>query len=284
PMAQLPPGMQQLMTFAVSSIRDVSGVNLELLGMAEKDQPGIIETHRKQAGMTILAGFFDSLRRYRKQQGKLMLWYITNFLSDGRLIRIGGQDQAKYIPLIRQPDFVKYDVVVDEAPSSPNLKEQIWGTLVQMMPFLSKMPVPPQLYLKLLEYSPLPDTVVGEIRQIVAAQKPPPNPHLITAQGRAQLDGAKAQLVQAQARTAGFEAQTEAARLEAENRKTDLDAGKAAMEQEETNASIEQKRASALANLAKAGATHTGGQTDAALAVLDILDKIFPAPEGAPAQ
>ena len=85
--AEFPAGIDHLMQFAISSIRDVSGVNLELLlGQAGVDQPGILEHQRKQAGMTILAGLFDLLREYRKDQGQLMLYYITNFLSDGRLI------------------------------------------------------------------------------------------------------------------------------------------------------------------------------------------------------
>src|SRR6185312_14295444 len=105
-------------------IRDTTGINLELLGLVEKEQPGILEHQRKQAGMTVLAGLFDALRRYRKDQGRLLLWYIQSFLSDGRLVRIGGQEQARYVPLVRQPGLVEYDVIVDDTPNSPNLKER----------------------------------------------------------------------------------------------------------------------------------------------------------------
>jgi len=49
PTAQFPAGFYQLMEFAISSIRDVTGINLELLGMRDANQPGILEAQRKQA-------------------------------------------------------------------------------------------------------------------------------------------------------------------------------------------------------------------------------------------
>ena len=138
PQTPIPADLSNLLTLAISSIRDCSGINLELLGMVEQDQPGIVEHMRKQAGMTVLATLFNSLRRYRKEQGRLLLYYITNFLSDGRLIRIGGLSQAQYIPLIRQPDTVEYDVIVDRSPTSPNQKETVWNMFMQLMPIPRK--------------------------------------------------------------------------------------------------------------------------------------------------
>lgn len=191
PKQQLPAGAEMLMQFAISSIRDVSGVNLELLGQADKNQPGILEHQRKQAAMTILAGMFDSLRRYRKEQGKLLLYYITKYLSDGRLIKIGGPEEAKYVPLVRQPDTVKYDVIVDDTPTSVNMKEQTWMALTQIMPFLKGMNIPPQAYLEMLKYSPLPSALVADVTDIVSKAPPPQNPEMIKVQGMQQLQQAK---------------------------------------------------------------------------------------------
>ena len=51
-------------------------------------------------------------------------------------------------------------MIVDETPTSPNQKEQAWGAIVQMMPFLSRMPpMPPSVILELLKYSPLPECI-----------------------------------------------------------------------------------------------------------------------------
>lgn len=201
PQTQFPAGMEQLMQFAIGSIRDCSGVNLELLGAADRTQPGILEHQRKQAAMTILAGLFDSLRRYRKEQGRLLLFYITEYLSDGRLIKIGDQDSAKYISLVRDPNVAKYDVIVDDTPNSVNMKEQAWGALTNMMPFLSRMPIPPQMWLSILKYSPLPNALVTDINKIAQQQQqqpPQPDAKVQAATIKAQGD---VQAIQAQAST-----------------------------------------------------------------------------------
>ncbi len=291
PQSPVPPALDKLLMLALSSIRDVTGINLEMLGMVEQDQPGIVEHMRKQAGMTVLASLFNSLRQYRKQQGRLMLYYITHFLSDGRLIRIGGPQQAQYVPLIRLPDTIEYDVIVDDAPASPNQKEATWGILVQMMPFLTRLQVPPQVYLEVLRYSPLPETVVSKIEAILAhsqgtpGQQPPPNPQMIMAQGRAQRDMAEAQLAQAKAKDLQTQNVIDMAKMRTENQRSMAQSASAMMDAQDQQASIEQKRSAAMLNLSKAGATQVGAQTDSMEATLRYLDRLgaaLQAPQPAP--
>jgi hypothetical protein len=277
PMTPMPPALGEMMTLALSTIRDSTGINLELLGLVERDQPGIVEAARKQAGMTVLAGFFDALRRYRKDQGRLMLWYMTNFLADGRLIRIGGADRAKYVPLVHQEGVAEYDVIVDDTPNSPNIKERAWETLIQMMPLLGKMPVPPEVYLELLKYSPLPETVTAKIGAIIeqAQSKPPePTPEMAVAQSLVPLNEAKAHLAHAQASKAEAETVLGSHTARAENAETQLQATKLAMSGEETRAKIERLRAAAMLDIAKAEAAEAGQQTEQYLAILDVLDTL----------
>lgn len=162
PTSQFPTGFENLMQFAISSIRDVTGVNQEVLGLADRDQPGILEDQRKQAGMTILAMLFDNLRSYRKRQGRVMLYFIQTYISDGRLIRIVGDENAQYVPLIKQEGFVEYDVIVDDAPSSPNQKEKTWNIIMGLMPTIGPM-MDAETMLALAKYSPLPTSVVREL-------------------------------------------------------------------------------------------------------------------------
>lgn len=152
PAMGLPPTTMNLTEFAIGSIRDATGVNVEVLGLANRDQPGVVEHSRKQSAMAILAPLFNSLRNYRKQAGRLTLYFIKEYMSDGRLIRIVGQGAAKYIPLTKQAGFDSYDVIVDESPSSPNQKEMVFGSLASVLPALMKqgVPVPPEL----LDYVP----------------------------------------------------------------------------------------------------------------------------------
>jgi hypothetical protein len=203
PPATFPVGFQQLTEFAISSIRDATGVSVEMLGMREAGQAASLEYQRKQAGMTILQPFFDSLKHYRELQGRVMLHYIQNDLSDGRLIRIVGEGQQQYVPLIKSAS-AEYDVIVDDAPTSPNQKEATWSFLSQLLPMVAKM-LPPEALLKLMEYSPLPTSVVEELKEMQqqAAQMPqPPSPEEIkaqTMQQKAQLD-AQGQMMDLQAK------------------------------------------------------------------------------------
>src|SRR5262249_493780 len=145
-------------------IRDVSGVSVEMLGMRAAVQPASLESQRVQASMIILQPMFDSLRRYRKMQGRKLLYLIQNYLSDGRLVRIVGKDEEKFVPLIRQPGTGEYDIIVDDAPSSPNQKEATWTMLQQILPVVGKL-LPVQTWMALLDYSPLPSAAQEKIKE-----------------------------------------------------------------------------------------------------------------------
>jgi len=206
PQPTFPAGFDNLMQFAISSIRDVSGVNLELLGLRDANQAGVLEEHRKQAGMTILASLFDSLRRFRKRQGRVLLYYIMTYLSDGRLVRIVGDEGAKYVPLIRQPGVAQYDVIVDDAPTSPNQKEKVWDTIMQLMPALGPV-LTPDDWLALAKFSPLPTSVVEDLiaqRQKKAESEAPMQEQI--KQLSVALQGAEVQLKNAQANQANANA------------------------------------------------------------------------------
>jgi hypothetical protein len=167
PQAKVPTGLFQLMDFAITSIREASGVNIEMLGQRAAVQAVGLEAQRKEAGLTILAPIFDSLRYYRVDHGKLMLYFIQTYLSDGRLIRITSQATQKYVPLaVRQS--AKFDIIVDEAPSSPHIKEKVWAFIT---PMIDK--IPPQILASLLQYSPLPGSVVEELRAMLMQMSQP---------------------------------------------------------------------------------------------------------------
>jgi hypothetical protein len=195
PQAQFPASTFQLMEFAITSLRDVTGVNVEILGQQQSaNQAASLDLQRKQSAMIILQPLFDSLRRYRKEQGRLLLYLIENYLSDGRLIKIVGGDQAQYVPLVRQPGLNTYDVIVDESPSSPNQKEATWAMLQQILPVVGKM-LPPATWLALLKYSPLPTSAQQDISQSIqqSQQNHQPDPEAAKAQAELQAMQAKSQ-------------------------------------------------------------------------------------------
>ncbi|SEN66997.1 hypothetical protein [Bradyrhizobium sp. OK095] len=165
--AQFPQGSFEMMQFAFGAMGRVSGINLEAVGMQTgAGQAASLDLQRKQAVMTLMQPYFDGLRRYRKEQGHALLFLIENYLSDGRLIKIEGPENAQYVQLIKAqafPDDVQgYDVIVDPAPTSANQKEMTWGFLQQILPVIGKM-LPPATWLALLKYSPLPTSAQKDI-------------------------------------------------------------------------------------------------------------------------
>lgn len=169
----IPTAYVNLLEFAIASIRDVTGINLELLGMRDANQPGILEHQRKQAAMTILATMFDSLRAFRKNVGRVRLHFIQQYLADGRLIRIAGDDGFMAVPLLRDMTLGDYEVIIDDAPTSPNQKQETWQFLMQLMPFFKGM-MTPEAAVAMLEYSPLPSKLVEQFKKLVLQGKEPP--------------------------------------------------------------------------------------------------------------
>lgn len=172
PLPQLPAGHWQMLEFAIGSIRDSSGVNLELLGQRQAEQAGVLEYQRKQAAMTILATLFDALRRARKHIGRVRLYFIQTYLSDGRLIRVLGDAGSKVVPLLRDNTIGDYDVVIDEAPSSPNQQQLVWQTFTSVLPIIGDM-ITPQVLLEILPYSPFPASFVAKMRELLAQPNDP---------------------------------------------------------------------------------------------------------------
>lgn len=209
--ATYPQGFQQLMEYGVSSIRDVTGVSLEMLGMRENDQAASLEYQRRQSGMTILQPLFDSLKFYRQMQGAVMLDFIQMDLSDGRLIRIVGQGFQKYVPLLKQSD-AEYDIIVDDAPTSPNQKEMVWQMFMQLLPTMGKV-LPPQFLVQMLKYSPLPSDVVDGLEKMMSQ---PPGPEQ-QQQQQLQQAGAQAQVQKTQAEATKLTAEAQVAVHNAQN-------------------------------------------------------------------
>lgn len=204
----IPNGTFDLMQFALGAFRDVTGVNVEAMGLADRQQAASLEYQRRQAASTILAPFFDGMRRFRKDNGRLVLDLIRQYLSDGRMVRIVGPDYAKYVPLVKDDETLEYDIIVDESASSPNQKEASWQILQTMLPVMADKLTPSTTGI-LMKASPLPQSLVNEFKEATEkdAQNAGPSPDeakmqmqsqqqqfdMQMGQQKAQLDSAKLQ-------------------------------------------------------------------------------------------
>ena len=116
----LPPDLANLLQYANDSMQNVSGVNAELLGMADREQAGVLEYQRKQSAVTLLAPLFDSFRRYRKMAGRCWLYFMQNYLTDGRLIRITKDDGGQMnVPFQQGP--IPNPAFEGAAPQAPGM-------------------------------------------------------------------------------------------------------------------------------------------------------------------
>jgi hypothetical protein len=215
PQAKYPEGMDRLMTFSMNAIPQVTGMNAELMGLADRVQAGVVEAQRKQSAMAVLAWAFDAMRRYYRSMGRQMAAYVRDYMDEGTLILVHGEQGRQYVPLVKKQLALVYDVVVDEAPTSVNQKERTWAVLETLIPQMLQagMKMPKEI----LDYSPLPTDLAEKWKK---ALEPDPQSQQLQAgtmkatldklmaevqklQAGAQLDTAKAQEIMAELQKPG---------------------------------------------------------------------------------
>jgi hypothetical protein len=184
-------GFGQMMMQADAAIPECMGVNSEILGMQDREQAGVLEVERKKAVVTVLATYFDNLRRVRKSIGRLIMRYlVAGYIDPEELARVVGQEKAQLLPQLLSPESMKFDVVIDEAPSSPNAKERNWALLSPLLPTILGMDIPAEAKLALFKASPIPSSVMDDIERIITEAKPAQDEQ---AQKAAQMQEAAAQ-------------------------------------------------------------------------------------------
>ena len=68
-----------------------------MLGLVDKVQPGVLESQRKQASMTVLGWLFDSLRSYRVGYGRTLASVVRDVVADQRLVRIASREDGQRV-------------------------------------------------------------------------------------------------------------------------------------------------------------------------------------------
>lgn len=169
--ANYPTGVDKLLNYAMEAINDVPGVNLEMLGAADRFQAAYLERQRRKAGITLMAHFFKSLRKYRKEHARYMIELVRG-VSDGRIIKISGDDgNDQFIPLLRSKDDLEYEIDIDDSPASDNFKDRTFDILQSILPLAMQggIPIPPEI----MDYLPLPSNLIAKWKKML---QPQPNP------------------------------------------------------------------------------------------------------------
>jgi hypothetical protein len=192
---QVQPALFQLMSFAKDMVTACTGVNEEILGLASREQAGVLELQRKQAAYGILSSFFDAKRRYQRNQGKLLLSMMRLYLPDDFMVRIVLDGEQQYVPLAMNQAGEEYDVVVDEAPAAPNTKARVAAILMPLVQqLLQAQLISPTVLADLVQYLDIPASVAQTLAQAITQQvqvMSQPNPAVVASQ-QAELDNKNA--------------------------------------------------------------------------------------------
>lgn len=164
-----------------------------------------------------MAPIFHAFARYREKEALAVLDFLRMFLTDGRWVRIGGPYNSQYLQLVQDSLSDSYDLSLDDAPTDPNQKAAVWENLQPLLPMLIRQGSFP---IALLDYAPLPASVVSSIKREIESlkeqgeQAPEPvkkdmNPEYIAAE--VELKKANAELSRARAQALTTESQMDIA-------------------------------------------------------------------------
>lgn len=178
-----PNALRTLEEAAIMDLKEISGVNDAALGNTSNEKSGrAIQARQKQA-IIGAEPYFDNFSRTRELKGRRYLYYIQNFYTEPRLVRLQGD-------AIGQPNDInvmvnrqeatgeitnnlangKYDVAIDEAPMSSTFLQAQFQEAVELRRDLG-IPIPDDI---MVDLSSMPSKQVIKARmeeQTLAAQE-----------------------------------------------------------------------------------------------------------------
>src|SRR3990167_7100375 len=189
------------------NLREIPGINPDLLGLRSDDSSGIAIARRQQQGQVIATSYFSNLKRSRRLIGQRYAKRAQQVFSSERTIRLTddvgtsivvtlnpletkamGRDDfrawrqkraAEPGPkILKDVSALKYDVVISEVPSTPTARLAAFQSLVEIIK-LAPEQLGPALLDILIELAPdVPhrDQVIGRIRAIMQGPGQGPAP------------------------------------------------------------------------------------------------------------
>lgn len=116
----LPSSLMELSRSLSEDITKITGVNEELLGMADDDKSGILSMLRQSAGLVTLQGIFDKSDMTQRLYGKIRLKAIIKNFSKGKIKSILGHEAD---PRFFNNLSLKYGVAVEEGNYSTTQRQ-----------------------------------------------------------------------------------------------------------------------------------------------------------------
>lgn len=130
PASDIPPGSFQLQEIMDRDLREISGVNDELLGLPGKDAveiAGVLSKMRQGQALTTLADLFDNYGVSKELLGKKMMGIIRENWDAAHIERITGRRPSQ---LFFDPALQRYNLSVTEGVLTDSQKQMNYVELV----------------------------------------------------------------------------------------------------------------------------------------------------------
>jgi hypothetical protein len=200
----LPASLMELSRSLAEDITKISGVNEELLGMADDDKSGILSMLRQSAGIVTLQNILDKSDMTQRLFGKIRLKAIRKNFSKGKIKSILGHEPD---PRFFNDFSQKYDISIEEGNYSTTQRQT---ELQQLLHFKQLgMPIADKTILR-AAFITNKKIAIGEMEEQVAQAM---QQQEAQAQQAAQLDGSKIQMNMAKAQLDLIESQKKIAEI-----------------------------------------------------------------------
>lgn len=169
PPPDIAPGMMELSKMMGDEISQISGVNEELLGMADDDKSGILSMLRQGAGLTTLQVLFDQLDASQEMLGNVYIDLIQANFTTAKIQKILGKEPSEQF---YSKNFQKYRCNVVEGSLTTSQKQMEFQQLIQLREL--GLPIPNSVLIntaQLQNKKDLTDAMEQEAKQAEEQQK-----------------------------------------------------------------------------------------------------------------
>lgn len=131
--AALPTGLENVIQLSDSALSQI-GVDPAFLGNISEEQSGVLYKRRIRQVISKMARYFDSGTLYQKEDARLMADLIRIWVENnqGKWVRItGSQGEDEFEVISQDMLYPEYDVTIQEAPQTPEDKQEVAVVLGQ---------------------------------------------------------------------------------------------------------------------------------------------------------
>lgn len=181
--AQLPTGLEQIITMSDQAVTDVNGFDVTFMGSREfANDTASFQRQRIRQAMSLLACYFDSAALYQKVDARVSLDLLRVFVenNENMSIRVIGEEgQAMFLKLQTKQLSAEYDVTVSETPLTVQDKQEqaaIFIAIGDKLAAAGDIAKATAVYAKAVELMPLDFAMRQGLKQVLSPEDQPADP------------------------------------------------------------------------------------------------------------